>query len=1236
MDFVRFKTFLKNDGKRRLKTPSQVEGLERFYTEHKYPSEAMKAKLAVELMLSEKQVHKWFCHRRQKEKRVKNADTGSGRKPIPSSCLNKDGSRKVKRLSLSSLKIVENRRASNIMDYPTAALAWELRGQHVLPENQIATENTYAGLSSSQDRSSLQNGSPCEMQSTRRRLQSGNPCKIQQRKPSLQVRNPHKIEAKRKKRRDLEFATEYTYLPEVADHEAVLAVKTQLRRLFCEDGPPLSVEFDPLPPGAFDTPIESCYPDIPVSRDLQRMSKKRKMGNSCHVPELNSMQLDRDSANEAPMSAFVTLGSRSCHKKIAAGRSGGKALLPYKYAAVPTEVRNMAAEVHISDLHHNAEELEENPDANSAMPEEEDGQLLSFQGAENVQPKKKTKRGKQRQMQVNQKQRRVTKCNSAYQKANAKKQPKRSAQLIDDEQLELRELHIAPDALAFGAEVDETGRRNADYSEGLMGRFPPASLRMKQPLLARPWSDSKENVKNLFTVLRFLYTFADAIELCPFTLDEFVQAFHDHDSKLLGQIHIALLKLLLDDVESELKSFTSAGGSTRHGSAFNDCRFLRITKSTKSRGFDVKVWREFLNPLTWPEILRQVALEAGFGPKQKKEVQMSNKSISKGESQIAPHGLVPGTLKHSLFHILSRKGTTGLKISEMVKHIQDSDLNDLPSSNGLEPLICSTLSSDITLFERISSLAFRVRANHLLTRDEEQYHSCSESSADVDSDSGESDSEGSDTDETGKSGYEEQDLANASETMRKGVNQGILQAMPSVKEGGSYYEAIEDRRNESLGVGNFKGVGRPCDGGTEIDESHAGEAWVLGLMEGEYAELSVEEKLNALVALVNIVNAGNSIRNTIQDPSRMGSQFLSQVQPHRFGDKKGSNKKGAAKKYASVDPSSTETRKNRGRGQLIPKSSDLSGHIKSHSKSLQASEQSRRDSYSMESICLGSDRRHNTYWQFSCGCSLQESGHGRVYFESSEDGHWEVIDTQEALDTLMALLDGRGIREANLLASLRDREALIRQEMSKARAGSNQEMLSHGSEKSGKEFVSGDSSSGASIIENNQNGTASEPENDSSDLFGAISLEFGRTDVEKQHEWDRCRAFDKWVWSDFFQTLKVLKYNPDLLVSCESCHDLYWPDEEHCMLCHTTFELDFDLEERYAVHVARCKERHPDQSFQEHKVLSSQLQSLKAGMQAIEAVLPEEALEVAWKKSGQKVWVKRLRRAASPNELAQV
>lgn len=50
----------------------------------------------------------------------------------------------------------------------------------------------------------------------------------------------------------------------------------------------------------------------------------------------------------------------------------------------------------------------------------------------------------------------------------------------------------------------------------------------------------------------------------------------------------------------------------------------------------------------------------------------------------------------------------------------------------------------------------------------------------------------------------------------------------------------------------------------DIDESNLGEPWVQGLMEGEYSDLSVEERLNALVSLIGVAIEGNSIRLVLE------------------------------------------------------------------------------------------------------------------------------------------------------------------------------------------------------------------------------------------------------------------------------------------------------------------------------------------------------------------------------------
>lgn len=99
---------------------------------------------------------------------------------------------------------------------------------------------------------------------------------------------------------------------------------------------------------------------------------------------------------------------------------------------------------------------------------------------------------------------------------------------------------------------------------------------------------------------KFLVTFADVLGLWPFTLDEFVQAFHDHvsylfkiflicnltfnmpcdsyliiyfpsifqDSRLLGEVHVALLRCIIKDIENVTRS-PSAGLGSNQSSAPN-------------------------------------------------------------------------------------------------------------------------------------------------------------------------------------------------------------------------------------------------------------------------------------------------------------------------------------------------------------------------------------------------------------------------------------------------------------------------------------------------------------------------------------------------------------------------------------------------------------------------------------------------------------------------------------------
>uniref|UniRef100_A0A7N2MC01 Homeobox domain-containing protein n=1 Tax=Quercus lobata TaxID=97700 RepID=A0A7N2MC01_QUELO len=60
---------VENKTKRKMKTASQLEILEKTYAVEAYPSEALRAELSAKLGLSDRQLQMWFCHRRLKDRK---------------------------------------------------------------------------------------------------------------------------------------------------------------------------------------------------------------------------------------------------------------------------------------------------------------------------------------------------------------------------------------------------------------------------------------------------------------------------------------------------------------------------------------------------------------------------------------------------------------------------------------------------------------------------------------------------------------------------------------------------------------------------------------------------------------------------------------------------------------------------------------------------------------------------------------------------------------------------------------------------------------------------------------------------------------------------------------------------------------------------------------------------------------------------------------------------------------
>ncbi|KAH1081630.1 hypothetical protein J1N35_021391 [Gossypium stocksii] len=944
-----------------------------------------------------------------------------------------------------------------------------------------------------------------------------------------------------------------------------------LSKIFRKDGPPLGVEFDSLPSQAFH--CKGSKESHPADEECQRAAAKKRK-----VFELTSI----DHQNNRNESASV--------KK----HGMGKGLMTV-WRVVNPEGGDIPTGIDISNRQIVAPS-QTSPVVRRQPPRNKRRQPLVSQmkqrSLEKKLQEKKRASIKRREVQSNnndnQRQPRNEKCELALDGTISNERLDQLAMLVDDEELELRELQAGPNPLTCADHLGTSGLLGCSLCKDLLAKFPPDSVKMKQPFSMQPWDSSPETVKKLFKVFHFLYTYSVTLDTCSFTLDEFAQAFHDKDSLLLGKIHVALLKLLLSDVEVEL-----SGAVLPHFSL--SCKFLALLHSVENQEFVVEFWKKSLNPLTWTEILRQVLVAAGFGSKQGL---LRREALNKEMSLMVRFGLRPGSLKSELFKILSERGNNGLKVSDMALSLPVTELNLTSITEELEELICSTLSSDITLFEKISPSAYRLRCSSV-AKDSNDCHSDTEDSGSVDDDSDDS-SDDSDHDS------------------------------------GNYYQRKFKHNNHHKGRNNMLTVH------TEIDESHPGEVWLLGLMEGEYSDLSIEEKLNALVALIDLLSDGSSIR--MENPGKAIVEFVPSIPHYGSGAKikrSSSNRQnfprpswvyGGQRNGVQVSHTSSDSRP-----------VDSSAIIKSFEKercssSGQNAKQTEIGVYihPMQSIFLGSDRRYNRYWLFLGPCNAYDPGHRRIYFESSEDGHWEVIDTEEALRALLAVLDDRGKREALLIESLEKRETSLCQEMS-SRHLHDAEIRHIPSYSPEIDAVREDSCSPVSDVDNLSLTVAM---NESLTSCGAIVLHAGKKGEEQNQMWRRLQEFDVWIWDCFYLNLNAVKHNKrsylDSLTRCESCHDLYWRDEKHCRICHTTFEIDFDLEERYAIHVATCREKGDNSTFPKFKVLPSQLQSLKAAVHAIESFMPKDALVGAWTKSAHRLWVKRLRRTSSLSELLQV
>ncbi|KAA8534625.1 hypothetical protein F0562_032116 [Nyssa sinensis] len=835
-------------------------------------------------------------------------------------------------------------------------------------------------------------------------------------------------------------------------NDALLSPDYILKKVFRKDSPPLGVEFDSLPSQAF----LYCNEARPGSKNSHRACQENQRalkGKNVPGNSHQACQENQSASKRRKVSKPIILDDQACKQNAPVKKHGiGKGLMTVWRATNP-DAEDFPTGVDFADREATAIfRMSTSIPLKPLVKEKRSRQRQPvIRGLGNKLPDKRKPSIRSKKVACNkneqQKQSHREKCELAIEGVRCQEELNKFAMLVDDEELELRELQAGPNPLTCCAHFATNGLHGCSLCKDLLAKFPPNSVTMKQPLFMQPWDSSPELVKKLFKVFHFLYTYAVTIGICSFTLDEFAHAFHDKNSLLLGEVHVALLKLLLSDVETELSNgfFPCA---SKNG------KFLELLRSVEHQEFVVRFWRKSLNPLTWTEILCQVLVAAGFGSK---------------HGTLRREALNP--LISYLTAIIEALVSKGSKPYELAKSLQIVELNLAATTDEIELLISSTLSSDITLFEKISSSAYRLRICSV-TEETDKFQSDFEDFGSIADDSKDSSRYSSADDSEYDSG-----TSNPSRTK----------------------ENHNKSRNNMLTVY------------TEIDESHPGEVWLLGLTEGEYSDLSIEEKLNALVALVELLSAGSSIRT--EDPVTSIAACVPNINHYGSGAK---IKRSSAKQHNLPKPFGGYIGQVIGRKEvnttsvLLPVDS-LASMSKVYAKEISSGKgkdakqmEVEDDLHPMQSIFLGSDRRYNRYWLFLGPCNECDPGHKRIYFESSEDGHWEMIDTEEAFCTLLSALDCRGTREASLLASLEKRDSFLCRAMSRKPNDAQISQLNY-SDQSDLIMSREDSSSPVSDVDNNL--CLTEIRKDFLASSGALVLEIGKKGEQQKQKRSRNQAF---------------------------------------------------------------------------------------------------------------------------------
>lgn len=206
---------------------------------------------AKKIGLSEKQVSGWFCHRRLKDKKILQGEIYTNVKQNLSSSAIHDRISGVKQESCSSCKQVDRNLDSKEVEskmfyaYKSSSdlLAYEASNKDPCAGNNCVAEDRSSGSGSASQGSDLQSNENLYVAQPSRYKLCDHSSFLTSNKNIIMKSKEHMVNPR------------HSFLQVENDSPAFSAIKWKLGRHYREDGPLLGFVFDPLPPGAFDSPI---------------------------------------------------------------------------------------------------------------------------------------------------------------------------------------------------------------------------------------------------------------------------------------------------------------------------------------------------------------------------------------------------------------------------------------------------------------------------------------------------------------------------------------------------------------------------------------------------------------------------------------------------------------------------------------------------------------------------------------------------------------------------------------------------------------------------------------------------------------------------------------------------------------------------------------------------------------------------------------------------------------------